>query len=47
MLDLLIKNGLIIDGTGSPGFYGSIGVEKDTIRMFRGDVSDMVSQKTI
>jgi N-acyl-D-aspartate/D-glutamate deacylase len=39
MLDLLIKNGMIIDGTGSPGFYGAVGVEGDTVRILRGDVS--------
>ncbi len=37
MLDLLINNRLIVDGTGHPGFYGSIGVEGDTVHIFRGD----------
>jgi len=30
-VDILIKNGLIIDGTGSIGFSGSIGITGDTI----------------
>ena len=35
MLDLLIRGGLIVDGTGSPGYYGSIGVEGDSLRILR------------
>ena len=47
MLDLLIINGLIIDGTGNPGFYGAVGVEGDTVRIFRGDLSGLEAARTI
>ena len=29
----------IVDGTGSPGFHGAIGVEGDSVAVLRGDVS--------
>jgi N-acyl-D-amino-acid deacylase len=41
MLDLLITNGMIVDGMGSPGFFGAVGVEGDTVRILRGDVSGL------
>lgn len=47
MLDLLIKNGLIIDGTASPGYYAAVGVEGDTVRILRGDVSSMEAARVI
>ena len=41
MLDLLIKNGQIIDGTGSPGYFGAVLVEGETVSIHRGDVSQL------
>ena len=31
MFDVIIKNGTIIDGTGSPGFRADLGIKGDTI----------------
>jgi N-acyl-D-amino-acid deacylase len=47
LLDLLINNGLIVDGTGNPGFYGSVGVEGETIHIFRGDSSGTEAARVI
>ena len=47
MLDILIVNGLIIDGTASPGFYAAVGVRGDAVSLHRGDVSSLEAARTI
>ena len=47
MLDILIENGLIVDGTGNPGYYGSIGIDGDRVQVFRGVVRDVEARRSI
>ena len=47
MLDLVVENGMVIDGTGSPGFYGAVGVDGEVVRILRGDVSSVEAKKRI
>ena len=47
MLDLLIKKGLIVDGSGNPGVYGSVGVEGETVHVFRGESTDTEAAQVI
>jgi N-acyl-D-amino-acid deacylase len=47
MLDLLIRGGLIIDGTGNPGFHGAIAVEQERVRVLRGDTGGIEARRTI
>ena len=47
MFDLLITNGLVIDGTGSPGFYAAVGILGDSVSLHRGDPTGLESARTI
>ena len=47
MLDLLIRNGLVIDGSGNPGYHATVGVEGDEIRVLRGDTRALPAARTI
>jgi N-acyl-D-amino-acid deacylase len=47
MLDLLIRDGLIIDGTGNPGFYGAVGIEGERVRILRGDLSGVEAGRVL
>ena len=47
MIDLLITNGLVIDGTGSPGFFAAVAVEGDRVSIHRGDISGLAAARTI
>ena len=47
MLDLLINDGLIVDGSGNPGFYGSVGVEGEAVHVFRGDSAETEAARVI
>ena len=53
MLDYLITNGKIVDGSGNAPFYGEIGVEGDTITLVSenrpegGPASDKPPSKTV
>jgi N-acyl-D-amino-acid deacylase len=47
MLDLLIREGLIIDGTGNPGFYAAVAVENERIAILRGDVAGIEARRVL
>src|SRR3989442_1804741 len=47
MLDLLIRDGLVIDGTGNPGFYAAVGVENERVTILRGALDGVDARRVI
>ena len=47
MIDLLIKNGLVVDGSGSPGFRAAVLVEDERVTIHRGDASHLEAARVI
>ena len=47
MLDLLVRNGLVIDGTGNPGFYAAVGVQGEEVRVLRGNIDHVEAARVI
>lgn len=43
MLDTLITNARIVDGTGSTWFFGAVGIANDRIRIIHGDTSELAA----
>ena len=47
MIDTLIINGMVLDGSGNPGFKAAIGITGDTISIHRGDTSAIDARRKI
>ena len=47
MYSLKITGGEIVDGTGCAGYFGTVLVEGDTVRLHRGDPSNIPAARTI
>ena len=43
MAELLITGGLVIDGSGSPGFHAAVLVEDETVAILRGEVPSSIT----
>jgi N-acyl-D-amino-acid deacylase len=45
--DVLIENGLVVDGAGNPGYHANIAVRDGVIQIVRGDSSDLPATERI
>ena len=43
MPELLIRNGLVVDGSGSPGFHAAVLVEDETVAILRGEIPSSIT----
>ncbi len=46
-IEVLIENGLIVDGTGNPGYHANVAVQDGLIRVIRGDATHLQATERI
>ncbi|WP_283137109.1 N-acyl-D-amino-acid deacylase family protein [Rhizohabitans arisaemae] len=44
---LIIHSGLVVDGSGNPGFHAAVGVRGDRVYVLRGDVSEVPAERRV
>ena len=47
MLDILIQNAQVVDGSGNPGYKSDIGIKDNKIKIFRYKNKSLKAKKTI
>lgn len=47
MFDLIIKNGLVVDGSGSPGFHATVLVKDECVTIHRGAIDHLEAARVI
>jgi N-acyl-D-amino-acid deacylase len=47
MFDLIIKNGLVVDGSGSPGFHAAVLVKDECVTIHRGAIDHLEAARVI
>ena len=47
MLDILINNAMIVDGSGNPGYFADVGIKNNKIQIFKYKLQNLNSKKTI
>lgn len=47
MLDVLIRGGVVVDGTGNLGFQADVGVDGDKVKLLRGNTSSVAARTIV
>ena len=47
MLDILINNAMIVDGSGNPGYFADVGIQNNKIEIFKYKQENLNAKKII
>jgi len=47
MFDFLVKNGMVVDGTGNVGFKADVAIAGDSLKILMGDTSSIEALRVV